>query len=57
MARPVPLTYVPTGHDADRLATIYRRLLSKKNSSAPDARPTRVSPVLEDSNVTPDDTR
>ncbi len=38
MARPVPLTYVPIDHDAERLRTIYRRLLAPKKKKAAAAR-------------------
>ena len=33
MARPIPLTYVPADHDAERLRVIYRRLLQAKRKA------------------------
>ncbi len=53
MARPVPLVYVPAGHDAERLRTIYRRLLANKKAPTPREEPAPVSPVVEDSSATP----
>ena len=53
MAQPVPLTYVPAGHDADRLATIYRRLLANKKAPTPREESAPMSPVVESSSATP----
>ncbi len=53
MARPVSLTYVAAGHDADRLRIVYRRLLANKKAPTPSAKSAPVSPFQEDSDATP----